>query len=355
MASTRRKTKWLVVFILSISTFAVCMVLSYTQKVQVVHLRDLHPFTMIPDPIIGKPCDVQTMPDGLMSEDSHPSRILYLLQTEECLPSHLRLALGESSLCQCDVAVLSFVNACNDTSLPHVSYIFEPNTTWTTGRNLLYYTYVYNKSERYLYYILMDDDIEVMWRERWKVMLGNKDPWRSFEAFIRKTQPPIAALELHETLLSHIEEIRASRDCCMDKEYTITVRYDAAFNAFHYQAIDYVLPYWDELDNVSWWNSQLYVIAWSEIVFRGQVLLHRQLMAYNPVHHPYPRSDDFDSPLPVMIDNMRERVPAECQNALVLADIVRNGFDHLHTTSSSYCLPPPPPRQSIIPFKNLAC
>ena len=356
MASRRRTTKWLRLlrlFILCVAVWIVYAIHIDVSSVKVRSRKDAYPFKLIPDPITGKPC--HALRDGLRNQDSQPSRILYLLQTEECLPSHLRLALGNSSLCQCDVAVLSFVNVCNDTSLPHVSYIFNPNTTWTTGRNLLYHIFIYKKSERYLYYIMMDDDIEVKWRQRWEVMLQNKDPWRSFEEFIRRTQAPIAALELHETLLSHIEEIRATKDCCMDKEYTITVRYDAALNAFHYQAIDYVLPYWDELDNASWWNSQLHQIAWSEIVFRGQVLLHRQLMAFNPVHHPYPRSPDFDSPLPVMIDNIRERVPPECQNASVLADIVKMGFEYLHTTSSSYCLPPPPPKQPIIPFRNLVC
>ena len=358
--ATRKTTllRILKICVLTVAVSALYLIHSEGMSIQIRSVRDIHPFKMIPDPIIGKPCDVEIVPDEILShvdKDNQPSRILYLVQTEECLPTHLRSALGNLSACQCDVVVLSYRNICNDTSLPHVTYDFKPNTTWTTGRNWLYYTNIHKKSERYLYYILMDDDIVVKWRKRWQVLFESKDPWRSFEEFIRRTQPPIAALELHENLITHIEKIRATRDCCMDKEYTVTVRYDAAFNAFHYQAVEYVLPYWDKLDNMSWWNSQLHQFAWAEVVFRGQVLVHRQLIALNEIHHPYPRSNDMDSPLPMMIDDIRERVPAECRNASLLEDIARKGFEHLHTTSPTYCLPPPPQKQPIIPFRNLIC
>ena len=173
MATTRSTIKCLRLLRVFALLVAICIIYVIHMgiwSVKIRSTRELHPFRMVPDPIIGKPCHLQVKRDSLMSQDGQPSKILYLLQTEECLPSHLRLALGDSALCQCDVAVLSYVNTCNDTSLPHVKYLFNPNTTWTTGRNLLYYTYIYNKSERYLYYIMMDDDVEVMWRDRWKVI-----------------------------------------------------------------------------------------------------------------------------------------------------------------------------------------
>ena len=322
---------------------------------------DIHPYTMIPEPIIGKPCkyaDKEKMPNSPLShanQENKPSRILYLVQTEECLPGHLRSALGNSSSCECDVVVLSYVSNCNDTSLAHVKYLFNSSTTWTSGRNLLYYTNIYKRGEPYLYYILMDDDIVIYWRERWSKMYENKNPWRAFERFIRKVQPAVAAVEVSDMFLRHTEELHVARNCCMDPEYTVTVRYDAAFNAFHYQAVEHVLPYWEHYDNVSWFYSQLHLIAWSEVVFRGQVLVHRKLIGLNPQHRPYPRLGKFDVVLPTILENIRERLPLECRNASLLEQCEKMGFDHLRTESSTYCLPPPPPNQTITPFRNFVC
>ena len=67
--------------------------------------------------------------------------------------------MGNTSTCMCDVLVLSCKKTCNDTlSLPHVEYIFNSSTTWTTGRNLLLEVAMLRR-ETYLYYIFLDDDI----------------------------------------------------------------------------------------------------------------------------------------------------------------------------------------------------
>lgn len=323
-----------------------------------VTIRDIHPFHMISDTIRGRPCkSMENAPDSIMShgKENQSLKILYLVQTEECLPTHLRLALGDSSACHCDVVVLSFRDICKDTSLAHVSYIFNSSTTWTSGRNLLYYTHIYNKTGSYLYYILMDDDIQLKWREGWMELYRNKDPWRKFEDFIRRIQPPIAVIEVGEKPLIHTEELHVSRDCCMDPEYTVTVRYDAAFNAFHYQAVEHALPYWEHLDNISWFYSQLHLLTWTEVVFRGQVLVHRKVMGFNAQHRSYPRAGHFDLVIPMIIKNIRERLPVQCQNTSLLEECEKMGFEHLRTNSSTYCLPPPPPKQPISPFKNFLC
>ncbi len=108
-----------------------------------------------------------TSQDNYSPESDEPTRILYLTQTEECLPGHLRSALGNSSACQCDVVVLSYKNVCKDSSLPHVRYLFNRSTTWTTGRNLFTFN-IHNTSGGYLYFILMDDDIRLSWAQTTK-------------------------------------------------------------------------------------------------------------------------------------------------------------------------------------------
>ena len=194
--------------------------------------------------------DLTDGPKPLTPINSNDTRILYLLQTEECLPSHLKSALGNPSRCQCDVVVLSYKRICNDTSLSNVRYLFNHSTTWTTGRNLLFYTNIciHQRSERYLYYILMDDDIQLGWTGK----VGRiKDPWRRFEEFLLRVQPAVAALGISsQPLFGPIK--------CHGKEYSPTVWFDAAFNAFHFKTVEHILPYLDRFDNISWYYSQLY-------------------------------------------------------------------------------------------------
>ena len=293
-----------------------------------------------------------TVVSDLGNDNSLSSKILYLLQTEECLPRHLRVALGNSSACQCDVVVLSYGRMCNDTSLSHVKYLFNSTTTWTTGRNLLFYTNIHNKSDRYLYYILMDDDIQVKWRKQWKKMLRFKNPWRSFEEFLRRSLPAVASLQINEKRLTKIEEIKKSMRCTLGSEYFSAVWYDAAFNAFHYQTVEYLFPYLDNFDDSSWWYSQVYFAIWTKIVFPGQAVVHRRLIAFNPKHRPYPRRTKSESPVLSIIKKMiRERLPQKCQSAHIAAE------KHVYQSSQSspYCDPPPLPNQTIVPFRNFEC
>ncbi len=230
-----------------------------------------------------------TPQDNYSPESEEPTRILYLTQTEECLPDHLRSALGNSSACQCDV-VLSYKNVCKDSSLPNVRYLFNCSTTWTTGRNLLFTSNIHNRNGEYLYFILMDDDLHLRWA---KTTRGNRfkntNPWRSFEDFIKRVQPAVAALELRERILNRKLANRRNKKCSTVEEYILTLWYDAAFNAFHYKAVQHSLPYWDKMENLSWYISAVHNIIWNEIVFRGQVVLHKDLIADNQQHRPYPR------------------------------------------------------------------
>ncbi len=59
--------------------------------------------------------------------DSRPSRFIYLVQTESCIPDHLKSprAIGDASACQCDVLVLSYKKMCTGTPPAHVEYIFN--------------------------------------------------------------------------------------------------------------------------------------------------------------------------------------------------------------------------------------
>ena len=62
----------------------------------------------------GPKLPIISVKNAARSEDK---KILYLLQTESCLPLHLRLVdvMGNTSICMRDVFVLSYKKPCNDT------------------------------------------------------------------------------------------------------------------------------------------------------------------------------------------------------------------------------------------------
>eukprot|EP00731_Ephydatia_muelleri_P022303 Em0014g894a len=64
--------------------------------------------------------------------------ILYLIQTEQCIPPYFQLndVFGIPNL-GFEVIVLSYREACLESSMPHVQYLLDNSTTWTTGRNAL--------------------------------------------------------------------------------------------------------------------------------------------------------------------------------------------------------------------------
>ena len=98
---------------------------------------------------------------SLYIQEFHDKSFLYMTQTEHCLPYQLRdmNALGDSTAR--DVIVLSYKKECRNTSFPHVTYIFNTSTTWTTGRTELYYA-AKRLNKKYLYYIFLDDDITIV-------------------------------------------------------------------------------------------------------------------------------------------------------------------------------------------------
>ena len=233
-------------------------------------------------------------------------KILYLTQTERCLPEYLKSleVIGNTTACQCDVLVLSYKEECNYTSLSHVKYIFRPSMTWTTGRNLLYYT-AKARDKFYHYYIFMDDDVKLHARDK---ALSNKNLWRMFEDSLMTIQPPIVTIDPN----FDFHGVSQPKDC--EPEHDIVTKFaqvfwfDAMFNAFHYQVLDHILPYPDKFDKISWYYSQMYVIIRGDVKFHGQVVGDTRIKAQNPQHHPYPKQHNWET-FKVVAAEVRNEVP----------------------------------------------
>ena len=211
-----------------------------------------------------------------------------------------------------------------------------------------------NRQEKYLYYIMMDDDIDVRWIEKLRPTFGTKNPWRSYEAFLRKVRPAIAALEINNVNLHRIDRIHQKNDCPIHPEYNPSVYFNAAVVAYHYQTVEHVLPYWSKLDNVTWWFSGLYNYMWCDFCFHGQVVVHRQLMAFNPKHRPYPRKQSSPDLISLMADHIERRLSEQCKKVManLLQQHKEKGLSYQRSDSPTYCLPPLKPNQTIIPFKE---
>ena len=283
------------------------------------------------------------------------TKFFYLVETESCLPRHLNTTetIGNDSTCQCDILVLSFKSACNISGPPHIKYIFNSSLTWAAGRNLLYE--VARRSEKYLYYIFMDDDIFLQLK-----LPGRKEnPWRLFENFLRRIQPAVAVVDgSGSQYLPRILNARNHLGCKLANktEYVPTPRFDAAFNAFHYKAVDYILPYSQKFDSISWWYPVVYAEIKTEIIFQGHSVIHTGLLAVNTKHRPYKRKPPVNRGLLNIIKRVEAELPIKYQNASLLLewrkDAVKENKRHSQV-SSTICLPPPPPHMPIKPFRTL--
>ncbi len=215
--------------------------------------------------------------------EEKPHRFLYLLQTENCIPSFLRLenALGDPSKCQCDVMILSWKTAGNDTSLSHVEYLFNSSTTFTTGRNFLFEVAM-RKDEVYWYYVFMDDDVQLMMNDG-----TDKNPWRTFQ------EPAVGllALDSKKRWLPWYYKRLKSRRCILNitNDALPVIYMDAMYNAFHYRAVKYLMPLNVQHEVKSWWYSQIPVMMKAELMFPGQIVVHTSVVSVNLKHREYNR------------------------------------------------------------------
>ena len=217
-----------------------------------------------------------------------PISFLYLTQTEECAPAYLLSddTLGDASLCNCHVLILTYKRRCqNSNYLPHIQYIFAPNTTWNTGRNLLY-SVAMKLTQKYLYYVFMDDDLMLAYKPGY----SGSNPWREVEESVLRERLPVAGLDKYdgrvERILRHATKLNGT---ICSGDFVPTCSFDPMFSIFHHNTIAHFLPYRTAYDKESWWYSSYYVYSKAGLLYNGHVALHSKIYAQNTRHRPYPR------------------------------------------------------------------
>ena len=171
-------------------------------------------------------------------------------------------------------------------------------------------------------------------------------PWRRFESSLRSYEPAIAAID--NGWVPRIRDFHAERQCSGEAaEFIGTVWFDAICNAFHYKAIRHILPY-----DPTFGASQMSVIIRSEVLFRGQVVLHMELFGDNTKHRPYPRDFNFTPDmLHHMTSDLDTLVPAfraRCANVTIQQWRMMNPMEH-GSSSPTLCLPSAPYHDTIAP------
>ena len=292
---------------------------------------------------------------------------VYLVQAESCLSEHIWSFIKLESSKKRDFIVLSWGQQCLDSSthLSGVAYIHEKNTTWSTGRNILY-RLAMNREDKYQYYIFLDDDIEFSFTSNTTQDIYSKGtihPLEAFENFLLGYEPAIGLCNYCSRCGKPLPDgSYVPALCCSPRPaigklppiLPVTIAFDAAVNAFHTDAIQHILPYRLDYEKISWWESQKYVILASDVLFRGQVVRFTPVTATNNNHRDYPQQvlDNWRE----ILEDIRKGVPEKYKNQSVfnrnpIVDMIPEIMGNFVRTLL-WNISIPQPKTPIIPYSH---
>ena len=264
---------------------------------------------------------------------------IYLTQTEQCLPQHLTSSkkIGDSKTCNCDVIVLSYKKECQDKKPSHISYVFAKESTWTTGRNLLYFVAI-ERIRHYHYYIFLDDDVDLRFNSFSSQEMKRLTPFRAFEQWLLDGEPAVGVVDFQN---NGRKLLKRRRVVCSINESSVVVPvmwFDALFNAFHHQSIKHILPFPTQFDKVCWCTSQLHVIYSAELIFRGQALEYVAITAFNRQHRSYPRAPYSHGRAPAIIEGIQNKAPTVYQNRTLFKTLKTSQLQRYSMNTITYCM-----------------
>ena len=259
--------------------------------------------------------------------------------------------IGDSKTCKCDVIVLSYKVECKDEKPSHISYVFANNSTWTTGRNLLYFVAI-ERIRHYHYYIFLDDDVDLRFSPFSSQDMKRLTPFRAFEQWLLDDEPAVGVVDYGKNGKMLLERRRVT---CSVNDSSVVVPvmwFDALLNAFHHQAIKHILPFPTQFDKESWWISQLHVIYSAELIFRGQALEYVAITAYNRKHRPYPRGRNmFTARTPDVVIDIHKEAPTAYENRTLFKTLKTGQLKQYSMNTATYCMNTTH-RHPIVPYSH---
>ncbi|XP_078381455.1 uncharacterized protein LOC144664220 [Oculina patagonica] len=282
---------------------------------------------------------------------------IYLTETEQCLPPNLATSsqIGDPETCNCDVIVLSYRAKCQKDNRSHVSYLFDPNTHFASGRNVLFFAAM-DRRPGYRYYIFLDDDAVINHNKETPADMLKLSPFRLVEKWLLDYEPAVGVLDY---VVHHGANFvrRTRKDLCgINDESSLvipTAYYDAIFNAFHHKAIEHILPYPTQYEDVNIFTCNRHAMMVVEVKFSGQALLFAGVTADNTDHRGHIKSrTNFTRISREFITKIRQEAPPELSNHELFDKIYSRPKRYLTQKSRAYCANVTR-RQPIIPYKHL--
>ena len=79
-------------------------------------------------------------------------------------------------------------------AITHFPYVFANESTWTTGRNLLYFVAI-ERIRRYHYYIFLDGDVDLGFNSFSSQEMKRLTPFRAFEQWLLDDEPAVGVVD----------------------------------------------------------------------------------------------------------------------------------------------------------------
>ena len=215
---------------------------------------------------------------------------IYLTQTEQCLtPSLIQtLELNDASRCRCDVIVLSYKNKCLEKSAPHITYLFDNETTWGSGGDKLYFQAMERRLD-YLYYVFLDDDITLQFTKAATPEMVRHTPISVFQDWLLEYGPAVGAGDYERPVKSRLRRHDSMQVTCNSKidntETTLShpaILFGPLFNAFHTKVVSHIFPVHIRHENRFWWFTDKYIAT-----FRRQGLIFCPVAVGNLFYRSY--------------------------------------------------------------------
>ena len=281
---------------------------------------------------------------------------IYLTETEQCLPRNLASSsqIGDQKTCNYDVIVLSFRAKCQENNQSHITYLFDPNTLFASGRNVLFFAAL-DRRPGYHYYIFINDDTKLMFNEFTPANMTKMSPFRVVENWLLDYEPAVGVLD-YKVHHGARTVIRKRRDLCGINDPSLvlpTVFFDAIFNAFHHKAVEHVLPYPTQYERGCMFCSNRDTMIAVEVKFGGQALLFAPVTAGNPKHRKYDRSTTNITAISrEFIARIKQEAPPILRNHVIFNLLHANPKPYLSKGSLSFCVNVTR-HQPIVPFRHL--
>lgn len=282
---------------------------------------------------------------------------VYLTETEQCLPPYLASSsqIGDPQTCNCDVIVLSFRAVCQENTLSHVSYLFDPNTLFASGRNVLFFA-VMDRRPGYHYYIFLNDDTVLQYNKFTPADMKTLSPFRAVETWLLDYEPVVGVLDYN---IHHGVDVilKLRRKLCGINDTSLvlpTVFFDALFNAYHHKAIEDILPYPTQHERECAFCSNRKALIAVEVKFGGQALMFAPVTGGNRLHRRHDETNRINMTAisQQFVKNAKREAPAKLRSHVIFEILYERAKPYLSLHSKSYCANVTR-HQPIIPYKHL--